>query len=99
MRKNYKLLPLAQADFRSILHYIGRDNIVAAERMRELFYYAFRRLGVNPYIGQEREDLTDKAVRFLVVYHNYMIIYKADTNPVQILRIYNSAQNIDSILH
>ena len=99
MRKNYELSPLAKADIRSILRYIGQNNLFASERMRDLFYAAFRKLGEYPYMGQERVDLTKKPVRFLAVHRNYMIIYNANTNPVQILRIYHSAMDVEGVYH
>lgn len=99
MPSNYILIPQAKLDMNKIVRYISRDNTVAARKLRESIIDACEIIGKNPYIGQERGDLTNKNVRFFVAHHNYMIIYKADTSPVQILRIYNSAQHVDSILH
>jgi len=99
MRKNYRLDNPAQKDLRQILRYIGLDNMAASEKMRELFYDAFRKLGDNPHIGHERVDLTIKPVRFWPVHRSYMIVYDAQTNPVIILRIYNGARDIASVLH
>ena len=51
------------------------------------------------YIGQERTDLTDKNVRFYSAHRNYMIIYNPIVKPIEIIRIYNTARNIDLVLH
>jgi len=99
MRRNFWLEPIARKDLQQILRYIGLDNMTASEKMRELFYDAFRKLGDNPHIGHERGDLTGKPVRFWPVHRSYMIVYDAQTNPVIILRIYNGARDIASVLH
>jgi len=98
VRKNYKVTPRAQSDLRSILRRIGQENLSAGEHMRELFYHAFFNLGETPYMGQKRDDLTSKPVRFWPAHRNYMVIYDPKTNPVEILRVYHVARHIASIL-
>jgi plasmid stabilization system protein ParE len=98
MPESYVFFPQARTDLRNIIAYIAQDNPGAARKIKTLMLNACTNLGKNPYIGQERSDLTTKAVRFWPVHHNYMIIYKPDTKPVQIIRIYNNARDINSIL-
>ncbi len=89
----------AWRDIRQITGYISSENPHAADRMYDALMKACEIIGKNPYIGQERVDLTRKPVRFWVVSRNYMIIYNANSKPVQILRVYNAARDIASILH
>ncbi len=97
-RKNFLLAPPARKDLRDILNYIGQENLVAAEQMRERFDDAFHKLGDNPHMGSQRDDLTESPLRFWPVHRSYMIIYDATTDPVRIIRVYNSAQDILGIL-
>jgi plasmid stabilization system protein ParE len=68
MRRNFRLLLNAQRDLRDILRYIGQDNFSASVKMRKLFTDAFAKLGDYPQMGQAREDLTSRAVRFWPVH-------------------------------
>lgn len=96
---NYTIEVNAQRDIRQITKYISNENPIAAEKMYDAIIKACELLGKNPYIGQERSDLTNKPVRFWAVHRNYMIIYNPSKNPVQILRVYNSARNVESVFH
>lgn len=56
-----------------------------------------RKLGENPGIGQWREELTDKGHRFFLVY-SYLIVYRHETKPMQIIRVLHAARDVQSIL-
>jgi plasmid stabilization system protein ParE len=62
--RRFRLSPEATQDISDIWAYIARDNIDAARRVRLALLAACRRLAQNPGIGHQREDLTDKPVRF-----------------------------------
>lgn len=98
MPKRYSIHPQARADIQGITRTISADNPAAAKKMKAAMMEACEKLGEHPQMGQERDDLTSKAVRFWPVHRSYMIIYNANTSPVQILRVYNNAQHIGSIL-
>ncbi len=55
------------------------------------------RLAKNPGIGHMREELADKRHRFLLVY-SYLIVYRSDAKPLQIIRILHAARDLQSIL-
>jgi plasmid stabilization system protein ParE len=93
----YKLTGPAQADLEQIWRYIARDNIQAANKVSEKFEEYFRLIGDKPHIGHKREDLTNKNLKFISVY-SYMIAYKAETEPVQIIRILSGYRDIASLL-
>ncbi len=98
MQKNYNLATTAKADIKEIISYIADENPLAAEKLKSDIFAAFQKLSENPNIGQQRDDLTKKNVRFWPVSKNYMIIYSAKLNSVDILRIYNSAREISGII-
>jgi plasmid stabilization system protein ParE len=97
-KKTYQLRPLAQWDLNEMSHYIAADNPAAARRMKALIVAACEKLIQYPELGQQREDLTSRYVRFWPVHASYMIVYDATTDPLQILRIFNTARHIDSVL-
>lgn len=97
MHHNFILTPLAKSDLHSIRQYIARDNPHAAKKVIEEIFKSIQNLAENPHIGHTREDLTDKPVRFFSVRH-YMIVYRADSSPLQIARILSGYRDITSLL-
>ena len=93
----YYLVPRARTDLREILRYIADDSIDAADKVLDRFVEIFELLGENPDVGHFRDDLTTHPVRFFPVY-SYLVIYLADTSPVEVVRILGGAQDIESIL-
>lgn len=61
------------------------------------FFEIFELLGENPDIGNFRADLTSHPVRFFPVY-SYLVLYMADSRPVEVVRVLGGAQDIESIL-
>lgn len=97
MPHNFILTPLAKSDLHSIRQYIARDNPHAAKKVIEEIFTSIQNLAENPHIGHTREDLTDKPVRFFSVRH-YMIVYRADSSPLQIARVLSGYRDITSLL-
>lgn len=87
----------AEADLNSILDHIATDSIQSALKVHDRFLEVFRMLGENPNIGHYREDLTSRAVRFFPVY-SFMIVYLSGSSPVEVARIFGTAQDVESIL-
>jgi plasmid stabilization system protein ParE len=50
-----------------------------------------------PEMGHLRRDLTSESFRFWSVY-SYLVIYRAEARPVQILRVIHGARDVRSIL-
>ena len=50
--------------------------------------------------GQVRKNLTNRPVRFWTVqqFPNYVLVYRPDTQPLQVVRILHGKQNIQRIL-
>jgi toxin ParE1/3/4 len=93
----YQITPSAAADLDAIYNYIPRDNLPAAGRMLRRFIEAFRKLADQPVLGHLREDLTDEPFRFWPA-GAYLIIYRPDTNPLEILRVVHGARDIVRLL-
>ena len=94
----YFLAPQARADLREILNYIADDSIDAADKALNRLLEVFELLGENPDMGHFREDLTLAPVRFFPVY-SYLVVYMANTSPVEIVRVLGGAQDISSIFN
>jgi toxin ParE1/3/4 len=69
----------------------------AADRVLDALEAAMVKLAKNPGLGHWREDLTDKRHRFFLVY-SYLIVYRHETKPLQIIRVLHAARNVQSIL-
>jgi antitoxin ParD1/3/4/toxin ParE1/3/4 len=56
-----------------------------------------RRLAQMPGLGHLREELSDEPVRFFPVY-SYLIIYRPETDPLEIVRVLHGARDVHTIL-
>jgi plasmid stabilization system protein ParE len=54
-------------------------------------------LADNPGIGHLRPDLTPQDVRFWSVF-KYLVIYPADTKPLEIVRVLHGKRNVRRLL-
>jgi toxin ParE1/3/4 len=54
-------------------------------------------LAKNPGIGHTREELADRRHRFFLVY-SYLIVYRFETQPLQVIRVLHAARDVQSIL-
>lgn len=89
--------PGAKQDIDDIWDYIADDNIEAADRVLDALETTIVKLAKNPGIGHWREELTDKRHRFFPVY-SYLIVYRHETKPLQIIRVLHAARDVQSIL-
>jgi plasmid stabilization system protein ParE len=97
MKKGFVLTPRAKQDVNDIWTYIVDDSVEAADRVLDALERAMVKLAKNPGVGHWREELTDKRHRFFPVY-SYLIVYRQDTKPLQIIRVLRAARNVQSIL-
>lgn len=95
--KRYVLTPLAKRDVNEIWDFIAEDNIEAADRVLDALESAMVQLAKNPGIGHWREELADKSHRFWLVY-SYLIVYRHEAKPLQIVRVLNAARDVQSLL-
>jgi toxin ParE1/3/4 len=93
----YTLSAEAQADLREIQNYIAQDSVTAARAALAVIRESFRDLARTPGLGHVREDLTKRQVRFWLVY-SYLIIYRPETKPLEILAVLHGKRNLQEIL-
>lgn len=93
----FVLTPRAKQDVSDIWDYIAADNIEAADRVLDALENAMIKLAKNPGIGHRREELTDKHHRFFPVY-SYLIVYRHETKPLQVIRVLSAARDVQGIL-
>ncbi len=65
--------------------------------MCDHLYEAFQRLAETPGLGHKREDLALLPVLFYAVW-SYLVIYKPDTRPLEIVRVLHGARDVEAIL-
>jgi toxin ParE1/3/4 len=95
--KPFVLTPRAEQDVSDIWDYIADDSIEAADRVLAVLEKTLHRLAKNPGIGHMREDLADRRHRFFLVY-SYLIVYRFETQPLQVIRVLHAARDVQSIL-
>jgi plasmid stabilization system protein ParE len=97
---DYALTALAKTDIFDIWSYIAEQNENAANRVEHAIYDACAFLADSPLRGHFRPDLTPRPVRFwkLTRYPNYMIVYRPDTMPLQIIAVVHGKRDIERIL-
>jgi plasmid stabilization system protein ParE len=95
--KRFILTPSAERDVSEIWDYISVDNTEAADRVLAALESAMVKVATNPGVGHWREELADKRHRFLLVY-SYLIVYRYEAKPLQIVRVLHAARNVQSIL-
>jgi plasmid stabilization system protein ParE len=96
----YRFTPQALRDLFDIWDFIAGDNPEAADRVEAVVFRAWQLAADSPFAGTVRADLTSLPVRFWVVqpYVNYLVVYRPEEKPLQIIRILHGARNLPSIL-
>lgn len=93
----FELTEEALRDLHEIWDYISHDSLDAADRILEEFYQAFTSLAAMPGKGHTRKDLTKQAVLFWLV-RSYLVIYKRDSDPLQIIAVLHGKRNVKKLL-
>ena len=94
--KRYVLTATAKKDINEIWDYSAADNIEAADGVLDALESAMNKLAKAPGLGHWREELADKRHRFHLVY-SYLIIYRHEAKPIQIVRVLHAARDVRSI--
>ena len=95
--KSFVLTPRGEQDIGDIWDYIAADSVDAADRVLTAIEETLNRLAQDPGIGHIREDLADRRHRFFLVY-SYLIVYRWETEPLQILRILHAARDVQIVI-
>ncbi len=98
MKPRYALAPEAAQDLVEIWNYLKRqtslemaNHVESAIREKMVF------LAENAGAGHWRRDLTDDDVRFFPAY-SYLIVYRPNTKPLQIVSILHGRRDVEGIL-
>ena len=94
---SYILAPLARQDLEQIWDRIAEDDFDTADRVVEEIRTAILRLSARPLIGHVRRDLAPPHFRFWPIY-SYLIIYRPDTSPLEVVRVWHGAQDKPRLL-
>src|SRR5436309_585619 len=95
--RRFVLTPAANADLVGIAEYLDKTNPGVTDRVIDALFEAMHLLGERPGIGHERRDLANAPLRFWPVLP-YLIIYRAETMPVQVIRILHASRDIRELL-
>ncbi len=94
---DFILSPAARQDLFDIWEFIARDNVDTADRIRDEIFAAMSAVSEMPEKGHYRKDLVDEPLRFWRVF-TYLIIYRPDTQPLDIVRVLSAYRNVKQIL-
>jgi antitoxin ParD1/3/4/toxin ParE1/3/4 len=98
MRGRYLFAPEAAVDLVQIWRYIKKQSTVEmADRVESVIRDRIGFLAKNPGAGHWRKNLTNQSVKFFPVY-SYLIVYRPDTNPLQIVSILHGRRDLEKIL-
>ncbi|MCK4658477.1 MAG: type II toxin-antitoxin system RelE/ParE family toxin [Phycisphaerae bacterium] len=93
----YVLTPAAELDLGEIEAYLSQQSQDSTSRVLTQLHTAMLRLAEMPGLGHLRQDLAGEALRFWTVY-SYLIVYRPDTKPLQIIRVLHGARDVKAIL-
>ncbi|HKQ49574.1 MAG TPA: type II toxin-antitoxin system RelE/ParE family toxin [Phycisphaerae bacterium] len=95
--RGFALTPLAESDLTEIRDYLKKQSEEAPRRVLDALHEAMMRLAEMPDLGHLRDDLTDEPFRFWSVF-SFLIIYRPETDPLQIVRVLHGARDLKSLL-
>ena len=89
----YTFTRVAAADVEGIWDFIAADSVAAADGVIEDIRSAVEALADLPGMGHSRDDLADETLRAWPV-HSYLIVYRADERPIQIVRVVSGFRDL-----
>lgn len=92
----FVLSPEAAGDLEEIHAFIADDDPGAAARLLEELQAAMHRLAELPGLGRIRHDLADEMIRVWTV-RSYLVIYRPDTQPLQIVRVLSGYRDVAAL--
>jgi plasmid stabilization system protein ParE len=89
----------ARSELDEIWDYYGIElkNPDAADRLIDDLFKAFHKLAQTPGMGHFRSDLAKEPLRFWRV-RRYLVIYRSEKRPVEIVRVLHGARDVQAIL-
>ena len=96
--KKLRINPMVVSDLKEIREFIAEDNPNKAKETVEKIYSKFENLQLFPDIGADLSKRVSFRTDYrYAVWNNYVIIYKADDEFVEIYRVINRYQDITRI--
>lgn len=92
MSQAYRLAPLAQQDVEDLFDQIAADDFETALRVEQELTDAFLLLASRPHIGHTRADLQLPPHLRVWPFYSYLIVYRPQTKPLEIVRVWHGAQ-------
>lgn len=96
----YSLTKPAENDLFSIWRYVADDNPQATDMVLDLIDAQCRLLASNPKIGRSRDDLATGLLSLPVSKASwrsqYLLFYRQQKDGIEVIRILEGHQNIDS---
>jgi plasmid stabilization system protein ParE len=96
----FQFTPQASEDLDTIWWFITKDNQEAADRVEAEIIAICHQLAKYPMMGTMRRDITSLPVRFWTVtkFPNYIIVYRPDTVPLQIIAVLHGRRDLKAVL-
>ena len=95
----YVLMPAAQDDLAAIRdYYLQEAGYRVARQMLVEFTDAFRFLARTPGAGHARPDLAELRPILFWALRDYLILYKPETDPLEILSIFHGARDLPHLI-
>ena len=93
---SFRMTQEAEQDLFDVWNHIAVDSVDAADRVETELYAACQFLGLHPYAGHVRQDLTSRPVLFWVVprYSRYLVVYDPDPQPITVVRILHGSRDL-----
>jgi plasmid stabilization system protein ParE len=92
---------LSRAAFHDIdesVDYIAKDDSAAAEKVRDAIFDTCNRLNARPLLGHRRIDLTVLPLRFRTVRGRYLIAYRGEAAPIEVVRVFGPGRDVARLL-
>ena len=93
----YQLSEDAERDLDEIVDFVAADSVEASRRVLADLLAAMQQLADMPRMGHVRRELAEDDVRFWVV-HSYIIAYRAEVEPIQVLRVLSGYRELGGLL-
>ncbi len=78
-------------DVESIAEYISKDSPYYAKIFSQKIFKSVERLEIFPKSGRIVPEMKNKTIREIII-GNYRIIYKINTDKIEIITVYHSAR-------
>jgi plasmid stabilization system protein ParE len=93
----FLLSPAVVSDLREIARFVAEDSPANAVKLLQALEDAMHLIARRPRLGHRRDDLADESLRVFVV-HSIAVIYRPETRPLQVVRVFHGARDIGAIM-